>query len=563
MLKSKKGFTIVELVIVIAVIAILAAVLIPSFSSLNKKAKDSAYLQERTNQQIADLAEKVENQKFLTWEDLEAKLAEEIAKVPAGADPAKVEEAIAKAIAKFENSLKTDDTALTEAQVKAIIEKALEGQLTTAQVEAIVNAAVDSIAIPEVKETVTTDQIKAIIDNAVAGLDKQTGITADEMKDAITAAMKEQTTLSDTDVETIINNALNGFGYGNDLSASQIENIINNAMGISKLKADELAAQEMSKIVEGTADVEAAAKALSAAGYNVNALTPIITEYIFCYDADATDGKIKCVKESEIGDMDNILVEGASFIIAEVKDADKLKTALERGNDVTLTADVSGAAEIIIPEGADVTLDLGGFNYTTEKANAGDKVNQRSKYIIVSEGATVTIQNGTFEGRGIEINDGAKLIIGEGAKINQADYYGGACLWVCEGAEVVVDGGEFAVSNGMSDWYSDPVIISNFGGKITINSGKFETANNHSYIINNRGGEIIINGGEFYAYRGVVSALAGTVTINDGTFAVTNGAESGWIAYTEGSGAIVLNGGEYSTVTGNKFTGNVTGAKAQ
>ncbi len=36
--KSKKGFTIVELVIVIAVIAILAAVLIPSFSSLNKKA---------------------------------------------------------------------------------------------------------------------------------------------------------------------------------------------------------------------------------------------------------------------------------------------------------------------------------------------------------------------------------------------------------------------------------------------------------------------------------------------------------------------------------------------
>ena len=51
--KSKKGFTIVELVIVIAVVAILAAVLIPSFSSLNKKAKDSAYLQERTNQQIA------------------------------------------------------------------------------------------------------------------------------------------------------------------------------------------------------------------------------------------------------------------------------------------------------------------------------------------------------------------------------------------------------------------------------------------------------------------------------------------------------------------------------
>lgn len=42
---SKKGFTIVELVIVIAVIAILAAVLIPTFSSLIKKAKLSSDMQ--------------------------------------------------------------------------------------------------------------------------------------------------------------------------------------------------------------------------------------------------------------------------------------------------------------------------------------------------------------------------------------------------------------------------------------------------------------------------------------------------------------------------------------
>ncbi len=45
MFKNKKGFTIVELVIVIAVIAILAAVLIPTFSSVIKKANDSSALQ--------------------------------------------------------------------------------------------------------------------------------------------------------------------------------------------------------------------------------------------------------------------------------------------------------------------------------------------------------------------------------------------------------------------------------------------------------------------------------------------------------------------------------------
>ena len=43
---KKKGFTIVELVIVIAVIAILAGVLIPTFANVVKKAQESAALQE-------------------------------------------------------------------------------------------------------------------------------------------------------------------------------------------------------------------------------------------------------------------------------------------------------------------------------------------------------------------------------------------------------------------------------------------------------------------------------------------------------------------------------------
>ena len=44
-LNNKKGFTIVELVIVIAVIGILAAVLIPTFSNVIKNAKESAAMQ--------------------------------------------------------------------------------------------------------------------------------------------------------------------------------------------------------------------------------------------------------------------------------------------------------------------------------------------------------------------------------------------------------------------------------------------------------------------------------------------------------------------------------------
>ena len=56
MRNNRKGFTIVELVIVIAVIAILAGVLIPTFAGVTNKAKESKALQEAKNAYTADLA---------------------------------------------------------------------------------------------------------------------------------------------------------------------------------------------------------------------------------------------------------------------------------------------------------------------------------------------------------------------------------------------------------------------------------------------------------------------------------------------------------------------------
>ena len=49
MKRNRKGFTLVELVIVIAVIAILAAVLLPTFSNVIENAKQSSATQSATN----------------------------------------------------------------------------------------------------------------------------------------------------------------------------------------------------------------------------------------------------------------------------------------------------------------------------------------------------------------------------------------------------------------------------------------------------------------------------------------------------------------------------------
>ena len=61
---NKKGFTIVELVIVIAVIAILAAVLIPTFTGVTEKAQKSAAMQEANNAWINYLAEKIDTNAY-------------------------------------------------------------------------------------------------------------------------------------------------------------------------------------------------------------------------------------------------------------------------------------------------------------------------------------------------------------------------------------------------------------------------------------------------------------------------------------------------------------------
>lgn len=54
---TRKGFTITELIIVIAVIAILAAVLIPTFSSIINKANESADLQAARNLMVEYVAQ--------------------------------------------------------------------------------------------------------------------------------------------------------------------------------------------------------------------------------------------------------------------------------------------------------------------------------------------------------------------------------------------------------------------------------------------------------------------------------------------------------------------------
>ena len=171
----KKGFTLVELVIVIAVIAILAGVLIGTFASVIKRANDSAKVQQIKNDEIAqkadDIIKKIEEANWFGWEDFEVSLVEKLTKAykdntSATIDSEEIKKAINDAVTDAFANMDLKTTDLTAEQVKAIVENALgtvkyEG-VTEAQVRAIVKAATSELTASQL----TVAQVKAIVNAA-------------------------------------------------------------------------------------------------------------------------------------------------------------------------------------------------------------------------------------------------------------------------------------------------------------------------------------------------------------------------------------------------------------
>lgn len=240
------------------------------------------------------------------------------------------------------------------------------------------------------------------------------------------------------------------------------------------------------------------------------------------------------------------------FVEIEVETGDDAVAALGKGQSITLTEDVTITGEVKVPKNKEVTIDLNGKTLTTTATSEGNTDAMRHEYAIDNEG-TIIIENGTFEARGIE-NRG-KMIIKENVVVKAVDYNGGAAIWNYSGGEVVVEGGTFMAVAGDKSSNNpgpEPGVINN-SGKITINGGTFTAPNSACYAINNYG-EMVINGGDFSAYRGVIASCNGTVTVNNGKFAVTSNA-GGYAVYTEGSGKVIINGGQF-TSQGGMFSGS-------
>ena len=239
-MRNKKGFTLVELVIVIAVIAILAGVMIGTFASVVKKANESAKMQEmaaaKQEQTATDVLEKLKNTEWLGWEDFEEKLATAVSGAVAGSKPEETKElvknAVEEAFAKYASSIGTGNTGLTEEQVKYIVETALSkvsySGVTAEQVKAIINNAVSNsstltksqvqaIVDAAQAKNLTLAQVSAVVDAAKADLEKNQ-LTEATVNAAVTKALKDYkaSTLTEKEISDLLAKYItNGTAKGN------------------------------------------------------------------------------------------------------------------------------------------------------------------------------------------------------------------------------------------------------------------------------------------------------------------------------------------------------------
>ena len=458
-MRNKKGFTLVELVIVIAVIAILAGVMIGTFASVVKKAKKSAEQQEMAaakQEQVAnDVIEKLNNGSWLGWTDFEEKLAKALADVnpntPALTE-ASVKAAVAAALNEYAAAHPNTDkpnTGLTEQQVKYIIENALSGQLTAEQVKAIVNSAVSSTS------TLTKSQVQAIVDAAVGKT-----ISAKDVKDVVDEVIKANkvgtSTLTIEQIETLINSK----NYST-LTEKQVESIIKDLLKDYSVSSKEVAS---------TADIKTALGEAPKGATIVVKLTDKLT-------VDASDA-LEITKNMVI-DLNGKNVETTGV--------DAIKVA--SGVTVTFSGDGEVKGDIrplAVDKGGNVVINGGTFT--------GGKTAADGNYGAIKNGGMMTINGGTFN-----VNADGQYIV-----------YG------FDDSTTVINGGTFTAgtvvaTNGSSSPHAT----------LIINAGEFNGTEADKALVFIPAGTFSVYGGTFNAKTTALCVCGGTTNLYSGTFAST------------------------------------------
>ena len=592
MKQKKRGFTLVELVIVIAVIAILAGVMIAVFANVVNKANESAKLQDEKQaeiqQKLEDIEQKLNNQNWLGWEDFENELATQLAEANASSQ-AEMKIAIDKALKEYASA--GSNTGLTEEQVKTIIERALSGQLTEEQVKQIVTTAVKNSS----GSTLTAAEVSRIVSTAMAN-----HLTADQVKTVVNNALAGIT----TDISTLKANAL---------TEEQIQAMLESYLPTSK-DYPAGTAIDFGKLVSGstvnlTGDwssatldiVYNAAKTFTVTGsavgtVDINAPAGTVNLY-----ADAAEVKVTEIANNSLhiyskvtslsvttgrvvlekGSVETLTLASASSdaVTLEIAKNTTVSTFAVQGaagvvmvenngaiNAITGTAGstivVSGSGETMTPVNGNnsnvivngtETLSYNGSVNVFTAANSGSIVKLTADVttaIVIPEGTTFVLDlnghNVTVEGANAITNNGTLTVKGEGIVTAKS----AQCCAFINGvnATAILNGGTYTRE---LDYY----VMRNYGN-MTVNAGV-------SVLASSTASSLFTNG--WYDYRGKEdwkndrsggikferpdSTYNTQLTINGGSF--TGGL---LVIKNDDCGVLTINDGTFTTTNQNAIT---------
>ena len=401
---NKRGFTLVELVIVIAVIAILAGVMIATFAGVVNDAKESAKLQEAQQaelaQKIEDVTKKLENPNWLTWEDFENELAEQLATINTGSSElteATVKAVIEAALGEFAEKNLNKETGITEEQINAIVERTLSGSMTQAQVESIVKK--------YAANNLTANQVSSIVSAAMAN-----SLTAAEVRAIVNAEL----TGVEADLETIKSNAL---------TSEQIEVIVNTSL------------EKYGNVVSQSVNTE---QELIAALTGNSAVLVILNT-----DITLTDN---------LGITANATIDLAGNDIS----VGSYRLNIEEGATVTIKGEgnVSGEDFVVVAKG-NLVIEDGTF--TSTATDAKGVINSMDKGML-------TINGGTYEGYYGVAAFGNSTIVINGGTLNTNVPVGmnGSSSTL---SEITINGGVFTAKEKNPVIYCPAGTLSIYGGE--------------------------------------------------------------------------------------------------
>ena len=540
----KRAFTITELVIVIAVVAILAAVLIPTFANVIKKADESADTQIVREMNTALSMGSAEGNPDSIGEVLDILLEE------GGFDMAKVNpssEGYLYAWEKASNQIlllnekgevvysnRAYDTADWELYVPV-------GNNTAATALNVFSGKANVY----VSEDLTFDfKFKNAMSLMVAEGKTLTGNVTLGGSAAASATISGQ-----IDGALVVNNAAAEVSHYGMVESVDLQAVASNSyheygtvLGTFTVTTGRVVVEEGAVVSEIT--VPAAAqnvKILSNASQNV-----VVTTESSSVTIEEGAGKV-FVGGSQADAVlensgDNAGVSGKT----EVSTADALKSALQGQADayIVLTANITIAYEsnvpfAVNPSGSAKVLDFNGFTIT----------NTNKQYIVDNSiGASLTFidsgKNGGYVAQIAGVKNNGEFVV-SGGRYTSKSTTGGTLFYNDTGDMVINDCDVYEIQN---------FAVVNAAGTTIINGGVIDSISSSAkiegwcYAVRNEGGYMEINGGEVYGIQGCIAIAGGKAVINNVYSETRVDGSSFYALYIAGEfeeNSVVVNGGTF------------------